>query len=281
MLLKIRPMAVKLRDVLLNRQGSQVIIGVIFLAITVLAGFDSIGRHLEKVIGWLLFELNKELLDSPSYTFERWLVVTVSLTTIWNFYFYGWNFFSAINLFLERDVEVPARNRWILPSALFILSIAAIALGVFIPWWLLYRYFEGQNNIAYLEIATSLLLGLFVIYDLLNWLIGAVLKGKKASTVKREATLLFWRVDIPIAISYLILILFTVYSINPSSLALIYQNWKLGSAMSPSDVSMHATFTFNSFTAGAAAFKLVVSNILFTVLMAELAIGGHETVVRT
>jgi len=250
-------------------RGLQVVVGAAFLIATVFAGFDSSGRYKESIIGSIV-DINKVVVASPSYVFERWLVIAVALTTILNIVFYGTHLWDALSIIKDPEVtSVPGLAK----LAIILLPGASLGIGVIIPWYYLVNYLHSPNSIANLEMATVILVALFVGYDIINWIIGSVLTGQRAHRTKQEAQRLFFRVDLPILISYVVLIIFTMYSVDVTSLSKIYEGWAHSNAILPANLSSHATFAFNSFTAGAAAFKLVISNLLFTIFMGETLIS--------
>lgn len=257
----------ELLSLLRTGRGLQVIAGLLFLVATIYAGFDNGGRIVEKLIGTTI-DINQAVVSSPAYVFERWLVVAVTITIILNLFFYGTHAWSGATL-LESSGGGPSKTTKIMFTAL---PLVSIFVGVIAPSVLLIWYLKAPNQIVYLEIATTILITLFAVYDIVNWLVGHLSPGNQAKEMKREARLLFCRVDVPIFISYVILLAFTLRSVDPALLAEGFARY----STSVSQGAEHAAFAFNSFTAGAAAFKLVISNLLFTVFMAEMLVSDYK-----
>ena len=229
------------------------------------AAFDYNGLYFEKLLK-NIFYINDKVIKSPSYVFERWLAIAVSTTIVLNIIFYGTNLLSAIALIAEGGMSILKRIGFLL----IFFPIISLVAGAVLPWYFLQYFFSAPEGLLWLEYATALLILLFVLYDLFMLYVGKNVPVVGAAEVKRAALIFLRRVDIPILVAFAILFVFCNIAIDSSNILKSSEQWAAANKFSPLEVQRHGMLILNSFVAGAAAFKLAVSNLLFTNVMIEM-----------
>jgi hypothetical protein len=261
-----------------SKIGRTVLIAAAFisLAITFFVAYGYGNFVIRHIVG-LFWTINSRLGSSPSHPFEEWLVIAVATTIPLNIIFYATNFLAVMFSFINADKKNVGFLAILLAFVFFL--ILPIPVGVVWPYFLMSSYLSSPYAIEPLKNAAMVMIILFVLYDAFMIGFGKIVPGHLPKEMEREGWLTFWRVDLPIIVAYSTLLLFSDYSIDKAHILQLYSTWPGHNELPRVELDNHAMLTISSFVAGAAAFKLVISNLLFLILMIELHREEQTTVV--
>jgi hypothetical protein len=260
-----------------SKIGRTVLIAAAFisLAITLFVAYGYGNFVIRHIVG-LFWTINSRLGSSPSHPFEEWLVIAVATTIPLNIIFYATNFLAVMFSFINADKNTVGPLAIVLAFVFFL--ILPIPVGVMWPYFLMSSYLSSPYAIEPLKNAAMVMIILFVAYDVFMIGFGKIVPGHLPKEMEREGWLTFWRVDLPIIAAYLTLLLFSDYSVDKAHILQLYSTWPGHNDLPRVELDNHAMVTISSFVAGAAAFKLVISNLLFLILMIELRREEQTTV---
>ena len=237
-------------ELLSRKEFLLAIIGVMMLAVGIIGGFGlgPNGFQVEIILGNVV-AVDPAVTSRGSFVFERWLLVAVLVTATFTFlywilfsYFLGLRFEEAI---CNSDKEIGAERallQFIGPMAII------VVLGVFL---LTHQYLANGANASYLKYATFVLLISFVIYDFCFMAIGRIHSHSRvAADMAAEGREALLRLDAPILVGFIILFVFTEHV---GYLDATHQHKNL----------------IYAFGAGAAAFKLILTVLIFTLMNYE------------
>jgi hypothetical protein len=226
------------------------IIGVKMLVVAIVGGFGlgPKGWEVESFLGSMV-AIDPAVTSRGSFVFERWLLVAVLVTALFTFIY--WIIFS---IFLSKrfheavvisDIRIGAEKA-------FLQSIGPIALIVIlIVFWMMRGYLINSANSSYLKYATFVLLASYVVYDFCFMFLGKIHPHSSVAidmaTEGRETLL---RLDAPMLIGFIILFIFTDY-------------------ITHAEMTQQHKYLIYAFGAGAAAFKLILTVLVFTIINYE------------
>ena len=246
-----------------------VALGVLSIIFTLFEAAFNGSKFTESILrGYTSVRIDDTILRSPNYVFERWLVIAVVVTIALNVVFYFTNFFSAIELIWEEAKKGGAKP-WPVFIPLVVFPMVSFYFGVLLPWDWLKQYYVTPGSMGDLKKATTTLLILFVAYDLFMVWVGRHLESTIASDAKSEAKISLIRIDGPILLAYVLLYFFTASWIDLSIIDALQIDWAAQNGIASKAFSQFKRYNLDAFSAGAAAFKLIISNLLFTVMLVE------------
>lgn len=213
-------------------------VGIVSILTAIVGGFGWLS--LTRALEFMPF-VNGQVFMTATFPLERWLLVAVFVTGFYSLIFY---LVFVIQL-VELHRNASESDRETVVAAIVVFPVVNTLLLASIGYLMLH-YCGGLGRVDSLKLATGMLLVSFVVNDLLSMLFGT--KAESAKHLKTAGWNALIRLDLPVLAAFLLLIAFV---------------------QAETDGGRTSVELISAFSLGAAAFKLLVTVAIFTLISYE------------